>query len=85
MHTICVLMTREFLAYSKKVGNDLSTSIPEFGFQGLEAGDYWCLCLSRWIQAYTAGMAPPIRLESTHASVLEFLELHTLEEFATQG
>lgn len=82
MHTICVLMTDAFLAYSKSVGNDLSTSIPEYGFQGLEAGDYWCLCLSRWIQAYDAGMAPQVRLESTHASVLEFLELQTLEEFS---
>ena len=82
MHTICVLLTDEFLSYSKSVGNDLSTPVPEWGFPGLQAGDYWCLCLSRWIQSYNAGMAPKVRLESTHASVLEFLELQTLEEFA---
>lgn len=84
MHTICVLMTDEFLQFSKEHGNDLSTPMPEYGFQGLEAGDFWCLCLSRWIQAYNEGMAPKVRLESTHASVLEFLELHTLEEYAIQ-
>lgn len=82
MHTICVLLTKEFLQFSKEHGNDLSTPIPEYGFQGLEAGDHWCLCLSRWIQAYNEGMAPKVRLESTHASVLEFLELRTLEEFS---
>ncbi|MDZ8119972.1 DUF2237 family protein [Pontiella agarivorans] len=85
MHTICVRMTAEFLAYSKSVGNDLSTPIPEFGFQGCKEGDFWCLCLSRWIQAYDAGCAPKIRLESTHASVLEFLERDTLEQFAEKS
>jgi uncharacterized protein (DUF2237 family) len=82
MHTVCVLMTDEFLAFSRECGNDLSTPMPEYGFPGLEAGDYWCLCLSRWIQAYDAGMAPKIKLEATHASVLEFVELSRLEEYA---
>ena len=82
MHTVCVLMTSEFLAYSKERGNDLSTPIPEFGFPGLQSGDYWCLCMSRWIQAYNDGMAPKVKLEATHASVLEFVELERLQEYA---
>lgn len=82
MHTVCVLMTETFLSFSYECGNDLSTPMPEYGFPGLEAGDYWCLCLSRWIQALDAGMAPRIKLKSTHASVLEFVELARLEEYA---
>ena len=82
MHTICVLMTDEFLAFSREHGNDLSTPVPEYGFPGLKGGDYWCLCLSRWIQAYEKGMAPKVRLEDTHASVLEFIELDRLQEYA---
>ena len=84
MHTVCVLMTDEFLEFSREHGNDLSTPIPEFGFPGLKGGDYWCLCLSRWIQAYEAGMAPRVKLESTHASVLEFIELDRLQEYAVR-
>ena len=82
MHTICVLMTDDFLAFSREHGNDLSTPMPEYGFPGLTGGDYWCLCLSRWIQAYEAGMAPKVKLEATHASVLEFIELDRLQEYA---
>lgn len=82
MHTICVLMTEEFLTFSRTHGNDLSTPLPEFGFPGLKAGDYWCLCLSRWIQAYHADMAPQVRLEATHASVLEFIDLARLQDYA---
>ncbi len=84
MHTICVLVTTEFLAFSKEKGNDLSTPIPEYSFPGLKPGDYWCLCLSRWIQAYNEGMAPKVRLEATHASVLEFIELECLQEYAVR-
>ena len=84
MHTVCVLMTDEFLAFSKEHGNDLSTPIPEYGFPGLNEGDYWCLCLSRWIQAYELGMAPKVKLEATHASVLEFIELDRLQEYAVR-
>jgi uncharacterized protein (DUF2237 family) len=84
MHTVCVLTTEEFLEFSSQQGNDLSTAIPEFGFPGLVAGDYWCLCLSRWIQAYEKGVAPQIKLEATHASVLEFVELEKLREFAVE-
>lgn len=85
MHTVCVLVTDEFLAFARERGNDLSTPLPEYGFPGLVGGDYWCLCLSRWIQAYEAGMAPQIKLESTHASVLEFIEMDRLQEYAVQG
>ena len=82
MHTVCVLVTDEFLAFSKSHGNDLSTPVPEYDFPGLKGGDFWCLCLSRWIQAYNQGMAPKVKLEATHASVLEFLELECLLEYA---
>lgn len=85
MHTVCVLATSEFLDFSKEHGNDLSTPLPEYGFPGLQPGDYWCLCLSRWIQAYDKGMAPRIKLDATHASVLEFLDMEQLEEFATEN
>ena len=82
MHTVCALMTDEFLAFSREHGNDLSTPIPEYGFPGLKDGDYWCLCLSRWIQAYEKGMAPQVKLEATHASVLEFIDFERLQEYA---
>jgi len=84
MHTICVRVTDEFLEFSREHGNDLSTPIPEFDFPGLKGGDCWCLCLSRWIQAYEAGMAPKVKLEATHASVLEFIELDRLREYAVR-
>ncbi|HBO87435.1 MAG: DUF2237 family protein [Pontiellaceae bacterium] len=83
MHTVCALMTEDFLTFSMEHGNDLSTPRPEFCFPGLEAGDYWCLCLSRWVQAFNADQAPQIRLEATHASVLEFVDLPRLKEFAS--
>tara|TARA_X000000368_G_scaffold412088_1_gene397934 strand:+ start:234 stop:569 length:336 start_codon:yes stop_codon:yes gene_type:complete len=84
MHTVCALMTEDFLTFSMEHGNDLSTPRPEFCFPGLEAGDYWCLCLSRWVQAFNADQAPQIRLEATHASVLEFVDLPRLKEFASE-
>ena len=82
MHTVCALMTDDFLAFSREHGNDLSTPMPEYGFPGLKDGDYWCLCLSRWIQAYEKGMAPQVKLEATHASVLEFIDFDRLQEYA---
>ena len=82
MHTVCALMSDDFLMFSKEHGNDLSTPMPEYSFPGREAGDYWSLCLSRWIQAYNADCAPKIKLEATHASVLEFVDLPRLKEFA---
>ncbi|MDH4263835.1 MAG: DUF2237 domain-containing protein [Spirochaetia bacterium] len=82
VHTVCVLLTKEFLDFSKRVGNDLSTPIPEYNFRGLKSGERWCLCLSRWIEAYNAGMAPQIYLAGTHISVLEHIEMEILEKFA---
>jgi uncharacterized protein (DUF2237 family) len=81
MHTVCALMTDSFLAFSKEHGNDLSTPREEYGFPGLKAGNFWCLCLSRWIQAYQNGVAPRVRVKATHISVLEFIELKHLKEY----
>jgi len=74
MHTVCAVMTEDFLLYSRSMGNDLLTSRPEFSFPGLKAGDRWCLCLGRWLEAHDAGFAPPVVLEATHASVTEFVD-----------
>jgi len=82
MHTVCVKMTDAFLEFSASRGNDLSTSMPEYKFPGLQAGDFWCLCLGRWIEAFEAGVAPQVRLAATHASALEFIDLDVLESYA---
>lgn len=81
-HTVCVEMTSEFLAFSKSRGNDLSTPRPEYGFPGLKAGDRWCLCFARWVEAYHAGIAPKLVLEATHESVGEELPMELLLEYA---
>ena len=81
-HTVCAIMTADFLRYSKDVGNDLSTPRPEYGFPGLKPGDRWCLCASRWRQAYDAGMAPDVALRSTHREVLTLIALSALKAFA---
>ena len=85
MHTICAVMTADFLVYSKSRGNDLSTPHPAYGFPGLKPGDRWCLCLSRWIEAYKDDCAPLVVLDATHASVAEFVDLETLQEHAFEG
>ncbi|MEZ5653776.1 MAG: DUF2237 domain-containing protein [Burkholderiaceae bacterium] len=77
-HTVCARVTEAFLAFSSSVGNDLSTPRPEFRFAGLRAGDRWCLCASRWLQAYEAGVAPPVVLEATHADALDIVPLEAL-------
>ena len=82
LHTVCVEVTDKFLAFSKARGNDLSTPAPEFGFPGLVAGDKWCLCVSRWQEALMAGMAPRVCLSASHISVLEFVDLEDLKEYA---
>lgn len=82
MHTICAVMTDDFLVYSKSMGNDLTTPRPEFGFPGLKAGDRWCLCLGRWVEAFETGLAPPVVLEATHASVSEFIDREVLGDHA---
>jgi len=81
-HTVCAVMTAEFLAYSKYVGNDLSTSRPEYRFQGLKPGDRWCLCAARFLQAHDEGCAPGVRLEATHARALEIVPLDVLRACA---
>lgn len=82
LHLVCVEVTDEFLAFSKSVGNDLSTPMPMYDFPGLKAGDRWCLCAQRWTQAWEAGIAPKVILESTHISMLEFADLETLEAYS---
>ncbi len=82
MHTVCVRVSEEFLAYSKSVGNDLSTPMPQYMFDGLKHGDRWCLCMSRWVQAYEANMAPMVFLEGTHISVLEHIDMDVLRKYA---
>ncbi len=81
-HTICAVMTDEFLAFSKYVGNDLSTPRPEFGFPGLKAGDNWCLCAGRFLQGHDEGCAPKVRLGATHRRALEIVSLEVLRENA---
>lgn len=82
VHVVCAEMTSDFLEYSKSVGNDLSTPMPEFGFEGLQPGDRWCLCAARWQQAYLAGHAPKVILASTHEAALAICELEALEAHA---
>lgn len=82
MHVVCAVMTDEFLAFSKSRGNDLSTPAPQYGFPGLRHGDQWCLCASRWQEAFEAGCAPHVVLEATHVSALEFCDLDALKAHA---
>jgi uncharacterized protein len=81
-HTVCVVMTEEFLAFSKAAGNDLSTPVPEYAFPGLKAGDRWCLCAARWQQAFESGRAPRVVLAATHERALEIVDLKDLKRFA---
>jgi uncharacterized protein (DUF2237 family) len=83
-HTVCAVMTAEFLAYSKYVGNDLSTPRPEFAFPGLKPGDRWCLCAGRFLQAADEGVAPKVNLAATHRRALEIVPLAVLMEHAAQ-
>lgn len=82
LHLVCVRVTAEFLVFSKQAGNDLSTPVPEYGFPGLKPGNRWCLCVTRWTEALDAGVAPPVVLEATHMSTLEFATLEQLREHA---
>ena len=84
-HLICARVTDAFLIFSKQRGNDLSTPRPEYRFKGLQAGDRWCLCANRWAEALAAGAAPPVVLESTHASALKFVTLEQLEKHRFSG
>ncbi len=82
LHTVCIQATQDFLEYSRFIGNDLSTPNPDFGFQGLKAGDSWCLCAARWLQAYDKNMAPKVYLTKTHIRSLEIIPLDLLKKFA---
>ncbi|ROU01104.1 DUF2237 family protein [Histidinibacterium lentulum] len=84
-HTVCAVMTDEFLAFSKYVGNDLSTPRPEYNFPGLKAGDHWCLCAGRFLQAHEDGVAPQVNLAATHRAALEIVPLEILELYATRA
>ena len=84
LHIVCARVTGEFLAFSKRAGNDLSTPLPAYGFPGLKHGDQWCICALRWKEALDAGVAPPVVLEATHVSALEFVSLEDLEKHAAR-
>jgi uncharacterized protein len=81
-HTVCVVVTSEFLVFSKLCGNDLSTPIPEIAFPGLKPGDRWCLCAPRWQEAFDAGHAPRVVLRATHEGALSYCSLADLKQFA---
>jgi uncharacterized protein (DUF2237 family) len=82
LHTVCAVMTAEFLAFSLAAGNDLTTPKPDWGFPGLKPGDRWCLCAPRWKEALDAGVAPPVVLEATHEETLAITPLGVLKDFA---
>jgi uncharacterized protein len=82
LHTVCAVMTAEFLEFSKRMGNDLSTPRPDLAFDGLKPGDRWCLCAPRWKEALDAGAAPKVVLESTHEETLAIVPLGILKDYA---
>ncbi len=84
-HTVCIIATADFLAFSKSAGNDLSTPMPEYRFLGLKPGDRWCLCAPRWLEAWHAGNAPRVILEATHERALDVIPLEALREFAADS
>ena len=84
-HTVCCQVTDEFLAFSKAVGNDLSTPAPQYMFPGLKEGDIWCLCAQRWAQAYNAGKSPKLFLQATHEKTLDYAPFDVLRQFAIDG
>jgi uncharacterized protein (DUF2237 family) len=84
-HSVCAVMTDEFLVFSRAAGNDLSTPRPDWGFPGLRAGDRWCVCAARWLEAHEAGVAPPVVLGATHRRALEVVPIEALTAAATLG
>ena len=84
-HTVCAEMTSQFLAFTKKQGNDLSTPIPHYQFPGLKPGDKWCLCVNRWKEAYDAGVAPRVVLEATHEKTLQVVTMEQLLAHASRA
>jgi uncharacterized protein (DUF2237 family) len=85
LHTVCAVMTAEFLAFSARAGNDLSTPRPDLGFPGLQPGDRWCLCAPRWKEALDANAAPKVVLESTHEETLAIVTLGVLKDYAVEA
>jgi uncharacterized protein len=85
LHTVCAVMTEEFLTFSVAQGNDLVTPRPDMTFPGLKPGDRWCVCVQRWVEAFEVGVAPPVVLEACHASVLEFVSLEDLLAHAAEA
>ncbi|MAC74535.1 MAG: DUF2237 domain-containing protein [Phycisphaeraceae bacterium] len=85
IHSVCSLMTAEFLEFSKAAGNDLSTPRPEWGFDGLNPGDRWCLCAARWLEADDAGVSPQVFLAATHARTLDVVPIERLRARALDG
>ena len=81
-HTVCAIMTEEFLKFSKSKGNDLSTPVPAFDFPGLNSGDRWCLCAARWLEAFEEGSAPSIIARATHRRALEIIPMEAMKEFS---
>ena len=81
-HVVCAQITAEFLAFTKSNGNDLGTPVPAYNFPGLNPGDKWCLCASRWREALDAGVAPPVDLAATHSTALKFVSLTDLQQHA---
>ena len=84
VHTVCAVVTEEFLKFSFSMGNDLTTPRPEYNFPGLKPGDCWCLCVSRWKEAYDAGVAPRVNLSATHSSSLEFVTSEELKSCSAE-
>ncbi len=82
LHVVCARMTKAFLLFTKGMGNDLSTPLPQYNFPGLKPGDCWCLCAIRWKEAAVAGVAPPVILEATHEKALEIIPMKMLEKYA---
>ena len=80
-HTVCALMTEDFLKFSISCGNDLSTPVPQYNFPGLKEGDRWCLCANRWLEAFNSGTAPPIIAESTNIKTLEIIDIDIISQF----
>jgi uncharacterized protein len=83
-HTVCTILTEQFLSFSRQVGNDLSTPQPQFGFPGLRPGDRWCVCAARWLEAHESGCAPPVLLAATHERALDLIEIDTLLDYAIE-
>lgn len=81
VHTVCACMTDEFLEFSQKQGNDLITPVPDYDFPWLKAGDFWCLCASRWLEAHQAGCAPKVKIQSCHENTLKIIPLEILQDY----